>query len=520
MNDILFAENLKRLDLLKASRTKENTISVAIYRNHSFELVAGVLNSFLSFSKMNADFKYSDYDDSFNFQFQEADLQIIWVDANRYKTSEVASFLEERVSILRSYTKSPILLVYVSDKELALSPNITDFVCISVNQLLSDMGTALYDYAKEPYSGTSLSDKACLQLARYLGMRYIPAIFKTPFKAVVVDLDNTLYRGILGEDGVDNLVPNNQLQEQLKSLKQQGIMLCIASKNEEDDVKNLFLSRKDFVLNWSDFTTVQINWNSKAENLLKIAKTLNIGTDAMLFLDDNLAEIENVSVTNVASILVADNICQVLKYYPRLLKLSSSQEDNLRSKDIQANAERIELAKKLSPKEYFKKLGIKLEYCINNEYQIPRIAELLGKTNQFILGYKRYKETDVLDFMKNPKSCIITIHMSDNLSDSGIIGIFVAHNEKDELFVDELTVSCRALGRNLENVMLPYLFILAQRKLNTSKNTQILYKTGERNKPALSWLTQLVGYGLQQEGFAQYQIPDDVDLSGLEVNIC
>ncbi len=517
----IFAEKLKRLDLLKIPDTNfEQHIRIAVYRNHSFELIAGVLNKFFNFSKMSADFIYSDYDDSFNFQFQNADLQIIWVDANRYKTNNITTFLEERATVLRSYTKSPILIVYVGDTSIKMSKNIPDCICVSVNEILCDMGDTMYDYAKEAFSGTCLSDKASLEMARYLGLKCIPAILKPALKAIVLDLDNTLYAGVLGEDGITNLIPNNNLQQQLKDLKERGFMLCIASKNEESDVKQMFQQRTDFVLQWSDFTTTQINWNQKAENLLKIAKQLNIGIDAMLFVDDNPAEIQNVEATGVNTILATDNVCTILKYYPGLLKFNVSDEDLLRSKDIQANAERTAMIQTLSPKEYFEKLGIKLEYNINNVNQIPRIVELLGKTNQFILSYARCKETTIQEFMLQPDKCVITIHMSDNLSDSGIIAIFVAHNESDALVVDELTVSCRALGRNLENVMLPYLFVLAQEYLNTKQTAHIKYQHGERNMPAMNWLTNLVNLQLDDKGIAEYKIPDSIDLSGLEVAVC
>ena len=354
--EILFGKKLNRLKLLNPQK-KENdkNITISIYRNHSFEMISSVINSFLKFSNLFAEFNFSDYDDSLNFQFKEANFQIIWLDLDRYKTNNLEDFILERANVLRTQTNSPILIATVGKKEIIISNLPSDCYIININKELQNFGENIYDIAKEPFSGTKLSNKACLEFARILGLRYIPAILQTPIKAIVVDLDNTLYKGILGEDGIKNLIPNIEFQQQLKFLKEQGFFLCIASKNEEVDVKEMFDKRKDFILKLEDFTTYQINWNNKADNIIKIAKALNIGLDSILFIDDNPAEIQNVEYLGIKTILALDNISQILKYYPGLLKLKTSSEDNIRSKDIQANEKRQEMLKNLSKEEYFKK---------------------------------------------------------------------------------------------------------------------------------------------------------------------
>lgn len=520
MISALFASPLKRTDLLKIPRQKINLkIKVAVYRNHSFEMIASVLNSFLNFSGIEASFIYSDYDDSLNFQqINDADLNLIWVDVQRYKTKDIGSFLSERVSVLSEQTGKPVLLAYTGDK-IDLNLTVSDAFSFCVDDYLIDFGSNAYDEEKEAFSGTRLSNKSALEIGRVLGLKYFPAIFKPHFKAIVLDLDNTLYRGILGEDGIDALKPDLELQKQIKTFKESGLFICLCSKNELQDVQALFEKRKDFLLRWDDFAAVQINWAPKSENILKLADKLNIGTDAMLFIDDNPAEIENVSSTGVTALLAQENISEILKYYPGLMKLRLNVEDALRSKDTQANIERTRLAKTLSKEDYFKKLGIKLTFAINDQTQIPRVAELFGKTNQFLLNYKRYRETEVSSYMQTKDRCIITIDMSDNLSDSGIIAILAAHRENKSLYVDELTVSCRALGRNLENVMLPELLRLAQKKLQTETKAVIAYQKGERNTPALKWLEELTGKELFEKGTVDYMIPKQLNLDGLTVKV-
>lgn len=518
--EILFGKKLNRLKLLNPQK-KENdkNITISIYRNHSFEMISSVINSFLKFSNLFAEFNFSDYDDSLNFQFKEANFQIIWLDLDRYKTNNLEDFILERANVLRTQTNSPILIATVGKKEIIISNLPSDCYIININKELQNFGENIYDIAKEPFSGTKLSNKACLEFARILGLRYIPAILQTPIKAIVVDLDNTLYKGILGEDGIKNLIPNIEFQQQLKFLKEQGFFLCIASKNEEVDVKEMFDKRKDFILKLEDFTTYQINWNNKADNIIKIAKALNIGLDSILFIDDNPAEIQNVEYLGIKTILALDNISQILKYYPGLLKLKTSSEDNIRSKDIQANEKRQEMLKNLSKEEYFKKLGIKLEYGINISEQIQRVAELLNKTNQFILSYVRYNETQVKKFLTDTNNILVTIKMSDNLSDSGVIAILLASKEDNNLVIKELTVSCRALGRNLEDIMLPYLFNIAYKELNASKDIKILYKKGERNMPALNWLKMYSGAELEINGAVILKNNENIYLDGLKIEV-
>ena len=307
----------------------------------------------------------------------------------------------------------------------------------------------------------------------------------------------------------------------MKQLKSQGFLLTIASKNEEEDVKEFFIKRKDFPFNWNDFAVIKANWELKSQNILTIAKMLNIGTDAMLFIDDNPAEIQNVESAgiDIKTILAKtpELTLNILEYYPNLLKLTSSKEDVLRTQDIQANQTRNELVKRLSPKEYFEKLEIKLDFYINNKEHIQRITELLNKTNQFILTYARLTLTQVEEAQNN--GVVITINMSDKLSDSGIIAILVA-NKSSEGFINlqEMTVSCRALGRNLENIMLPKMFELANQHLNGNGNILINYKKGPRNMPAINWLKDLTKQTLLEEGQILYDIPKNIDTEGLKIS--
>lgn len=520
---MLFKPDLKRFELLSMPLKSDNRlIKIAVHRNHSFETVASVLNTFLDFSNISAQFFYSDYDDSLNFTEikNDIDINLIWLDISRYKNIDIKSWICERISFLKSVSNAKILLYHTGEADLS-SINIADVLIADMNNIKQQLGEQIFDLAKEEYSGTRLSNKASLHIAREIG-RYIPALLNTPLKAIILDLDNTLYEGVLGEDGIDAIKPFIQLQKYLKELKEKGFLLAVISKNEEIDVKALFENRKDFLLNFDDFSAYEINWDSKAQNLNRIAKKLNIGIDSMLFIDDNIGEIEQVRTfypqIKIIEATSGEVVLNTLKYYPGLYKTNFSIEDKLRTEDIKANREREFLSATLSEEEYFKKLEIKLTYEINPACHLKRITELLNKTNQFIMSYARYSETQVEEFLQNPDYCVITISMSDKLSDSGIIAVLIAHKEKENLLIDELVISCRALGRNIEDVMIKKAFMFTNETLCLNGEIMLSYKRGERNKPALNWIEKNSKEMLSDTGIVLLT-QNYIDFKGIDIMI-
>lgn len=516
----LFDENISRLNILSYKNDLiKKEIKIMIHRNHSFEMISNIINPFLNYFKMNAIFEYSSYDDSLTFSSDiKADLHILWLDFNRYKKETLADFLNEKIKELSSLTNTPIILAYIGELE---NFNNKLVYVVEVEKIIQNLNDLAYDLEKEKYSGTRLSAKSSILIAQYLGLKIIPSFFNSQIKAIVTDLDNTFYKGVVGEDGFENLMPYKNYQSKLKELSNMGYMLCIASKNDEDQVKDLFSKRNDFNLKFDKFTCSKINWDSKAHNIIAMAKEMNIGLDSILFIDDNIAEIETVktAIPEIKTILFESEelTLHTLNLYPGFLKTNITQEDILRSKDIKANQERNELNKTLSKEEYFKKLGIKIELFLNEQKHIERIAELLNKTNQFILSYKRYSLAEVEKLLNSNNSCIVTASMSDKLSDSGIIAILICKKEGNDLLVDELTFSCRALGRNIEDIVISKMLQISKNYLKTTDNVLINYKKGPRNTPALTWLENFTGKTLKQEGCVKYQINNNIQTFGLEV---
>ena len=499
----IFNEELNRLKLLSIKTDENNRkIKIAVHRNHSFEMVATVLNAFLDFSHITAEFLYSDYDDSLNFTeiAKDADLNIIWLDLKRYNNINIKTWLKERIIYLKNFSNSKIL-VYTTGEENLSDVKIPDVLIADSNNIQAFLKENYLDIAKEKYSGTRYSNKTCLYIARELGLIYIPSLLCPHLKAIILDLDNTLYNGVLGEDGIDGIKPYYELLSYLKTLKEKGFFLAVVSKNEYKDVENLFKTRNDLKLKLEDFSDIQANWNSKSENILNVAKNLNIGLDSMVFVDDNIGELEAIHLTlpQIKTIAATSETktLNTLKFYPGLYKTEVTKEDKIRTKDIQANREREELMNNLSEEEYFKNLNICLTYFINQKAHLKRVVELLNKTNQFIFNYARFNETQINSIYNDPNSCIITVSMKDKLSDSGIIGIIVAHKENELAVIDELTISCRALGRNIENLLINKLFECVNATLLTKKLC-LKYQKGERNMPALKWLSSYINRSITE----------------------
>lgn len=513
----VFAPHLKRSEILNHAKninfTDTRSITLRIHRNHAFEPIASIIAPFLHHANLQAKFCYGNYDDSLSFadfdRSLHVDAEVIFLDLHRYKLSQsdLKDFLQQRCAELRALSDAPILLLLLESTQglfdhLALHMQDQDIFAFSLNALYSEhceisgISKPLLDEIKESITGTKLSNTATLLLAQILGLKYLPSLFFPSLKAIVLDLDQTLYQGVLGEDGWEALELSREhevLQQHILKLKSQGYLLAIASKNDERDAQMMFHSRKDFPLQWEDFDHVKINWESKATNLAEIAKFFNIGIDSMLFIDDNLAEIESTKPTGIQQIhaTTPQDTLLALHLYPRLYKFQTHKEDAIRSQDISANVARQAL-QTLSDEEYFSNLAISLTFRIDAKEDAPRVHELMNKTNQFIANYTRPNLSQVQAWIEDPCFCLISITMQDRLSDSGIIGIIVAQNAQNNLHIIDIAVSCRALGRRLETPMLLYSFKLAQESLALDSHQAFIhFQQGERNLPFLQCITPM-----------------------------
>ena len=469
---------------------------IIVYRNHSFELVEHTIIPYLEFAGYDVEFVYSDYDDSLTFFNLDtnSDLLILWLDTTRYKIADIAGFVQERLSYLSKIYKKPILISLLGD-----CPIKTDFLQFPINDIAKEMGLVFWDEKREPFTGTKISSKGMLNVSKELGLNYIPSMLNAPLKAVVVDLDNTLYYGVIGEDGIHGIhmdEKHHALQSVLLNLKKQGILLAVASKNNAEDVERLFNENSAFLLKYTDFAKVCASWESKSSSIKQISEYCNIGLDSILFIDDNPGELAEVEATlpQVKKLLAnadASITAQILRNYPGIRHYNVNYEDSIRTGDIKANEKRRQMQAEMTETDYIKSLHMELTYSVDEEAAVSRIAELANKTNQFIFNYRRYSLQQVKTLMKSDNSAVISVSLKDDLSDSGIIAIIVGKKQNEVLTLEECCISCRALGRGLDELLVKKGIQVLSEQLKTKK-LQVNFTDGERNLPARKFVNNFL----------------------------
>ena len=287
-------------------------------------------------------------------------------------------------------------------------------------------------------------------------------------KCVAVDLDGTLWGGVIGEDGLGGIQigggpvgeAHTAFQTYLKSLAARGIMLAVCSKNNREDALAPFRGLRSMVLKEEDFAVFLANWESKDQNLIEIARLTNIGLDAIVFVDDNpLARArvrQNVPEVEVVE-LPADPSGFVAALDEPLYfeALALTAEDRVRGQSIRTNQERAQLQTQAgSVDDYLASLEMHVELSPFNAEDLARIVQLIGKTNQFNLTTRRLNQSDVQKLWGGKENYTQSLRVADRFGDSGLTGVLIAVREADALRVHTWLMSCRVLGRRLEEAVL------------------------------------------------------------------
>jgi len=365
-------------------------------------------------------------------------------------------------------------------------------------------------------------------------LQKIRAIHGIRKKCLVLDLDNTLWGGILGEEGISaiqlgNSYPGNgyrDFQSWMKEIKNTGVILALCSKNNPDDVRQLFDQREEMVLKMQDFSAIRINWKNKADNIMDMAVELNIGTDSMVFLDDSPFEREQVK-TLLPEVIVPDFpkqpyllagfIREVYNQWFQVYELT--EEDKSKTVQYQQNAQRKRLLNTHDSEESFlREMEIKLTISENNPLHIPRIAQMTQKTNQFNLTTKRYSETDILRMMESGYD-VWDVSVSDKFGDSGITALAMVKLAGDIAEIDSFLLSCRILGRGIETA---FLNIVLNRLIEKGiKKVKATFVPTAKNAQTENFFEStgfdLVDKGIGQEAGKAYQLhlTKNQDLSDL-----
>jgi len=308
-------------------------------------------------------------------------------------------------------------------------------------------------------------------------MRVVAAYLGKSRKCLVLDLDNTLWGGVIGDDGLDGITLGQgsaageaflATQRLALQLRARGIILAVCSKNEDSIARTPFRQHPEMLLKEDHIAVFQANWTDKASNLRAIAQTLNIGLDALVFLDDNPAERMQVrgELPMVAVPELPDDpslFAEILAAAGYFESVSFSAEDLMRSEQYASNARRAaSLAASQDLEGYLKSLDMRCEIGRITPVTRPRVAQLINKSNQFNLTTRRCTEQEVAKLEADPRFYPIQIRLQDRFGDNGIISVIVAekHPEHWELII--WLMSCRVLGRRVEEAALRDVAVAAQ----------------------------------------------------------
>lgn len=500
-----FSELLKKNSELREKVKNLKPLKVSILSNIMISYLKNFLEYNLRINRLNPVLKFGDYDNilqtSAELNHDVSDLIIIFwevanlVDGLHYK---ILNYEEEEYRQLLDRIKNELEMTLnnLSNKSIVvfnkftatpftmynLNPNQLDRMVDELNVYLDEVkpsNTIIIDLDKI-YAQLSISES--INMRDYYSSKtfYTPKFFQAyseqilPIvlssngkvkKALIFDCDNTLWQGILGEDGIDNIkmstiqkaTPYEEIQHMAKSMVKKGVIIGINSKNNFDDVQEVISSHQDIVLRDEDILIKKINWNDKVSNLKEISSELNIGLDSFVFVDDSNFEV-NLVRENLPEVHMIQVPLESIHTYPELIRKElrvfynrlETKEDKDKLNQYRSDQLRKQNSQKFENMEaYLKSLEIELKIGVNHLEDIDRVSQMTQKTNQFNLTTQRYTQQDIQNLI-NDQSLVITMNVRDKYGSSGITGLAIIKFNSNVAQIDTLLMSCRILGRNIE----------------------------------------------------------------------
>ncbi len=381
---------------------------------------------------------------------------------------------------------------------LAELEKISDIYTISTSELLNTYPVdGYYDPHGDKIGHIPFTESFFTALATMLA-RKIYNIKTAPYKVIVLDCDYTLWRGICGEDGPSGIEadgPWKKLQEFVIRQHDSGMLISICSKNNEDDVIEVFKRHREMPLRRNHIVSWRINWNPKSENMKSLAEELKLGLDSFIFIDDNPVECAEVQA-NCPEVLTLqlpnqeEDIPAFLENIWAFDHLKITEEDRRRTTLYQQNIRRGRLRREsLTLADFLK--GLNLEVNISNvkQEQFSRVSQLVMRTNQFNFSNIRRSESEILNLCRTKRvECLVT-EVNDRFGDYGLVGVILFKTDAESIEVDTCLLSCRVLGRGVEYGMLAKLGNIAEER--HLKSVNIRYVHSKKNKPALEFLERI-----------------------------
>jgi FkbH-like protein len=372
-------------------------------------------------------------------------------------------------SLDRSLPGAPRAVLARLDRALVEAAASTRTPILDLEAAVMRDGAAIWFDEVRWLQAKQLVSPAAAPLYGDLVARLLAAIRGRARKCLVLDLDNTLWGGVVGDDGVERFVIGQGsaageaftgIQQYARRLKERGIVLAVCSKNDRAIAESAFAQHPDMVLALDDFAAFFANWDDKATNLRRIAETLDLGLDSLVFVDDNPAE--RALVRAELSAVEVPELPDDPALFVRAISdggyfeaVSFTDEDLARARRYQDNQQRAqELATATDMDGFLRGLAMTLWVGPIDSRTLVRVTQLVNKTNQFNVTTRRYTEPALQAFVADPRNLALQFRLVDRLGDNGLIAVLLAAGSGDTLEIDTLLMSCRVLGRGVEQAMI------------------------------------------------------------------
>ena len=513
----LFKKSFSRKDIAGDCRADAVSLSVSVRRNWALEPTLSIVRRICWDVGIDPNFNIGPYDESFlvDQTSRQADSVLIWPDWNRAWHEAGGRFPDHILDAAASVPNHVILVSpFSGDKALddfmtlmqapGALPNVT---------LVAVDGFRGHQFDRNEQLvikyGSDVPRNLSILAARSIALQGITSILHQPIKALAVDFDNTLYEGVLGEEGMEGLCftqSHRVLWGLLEVLRQRGVLLVACSKNDSRDVEALLDSGLLSPLSKTSFIDFRVSWNSKAEAIRDSAEALGIGTSAFGLLDDNPAERRLVELSNLGVYLLdaadTEQVVAALLHGPNI-STRLDQGGSIRESDLRARRERDRIqTADVSIVDLHTFLKTDVRVSLASRHQLGRVHELLRKTNQFNVALERTSLDKVAAALESASSDIVVASVRDRYSDSGLVATLIVDFEASHVEVKEFAISCRVLGRGLESGL--FWSMLSASKALRDDSSQcpvaVRYSRGPRNDPAVEWLEFEAGKPLGMSG--------------------
>ena len=559
MRELKYSEILKANSRLKELVKDQKPYLIKVLSNITCNQMGAIVSYHLCNQGINVAIEFGNYDNILQDSFQTENLNMVIVhyellnvvgkmekyveDMTEAQFETLAESLEEELGLLlsnlsnvpcvlfNSFTSLTINISSLRNNRFAmLAKRLNDFVAsnksnntymIDSDAIIGRLGIRasldmkLYNLSKTLYTIAFWKEYT------YAVSPIMLKVTGKAKKAIIFDCDNTLWKGILGEDGFEGIDMSthskigsiyHQVQEMAVWLSHHGVLVGLCSKNNPDDVAEVIEKHQDMALKNDNIVVSEVNWNDKASNLRLIAEELNIGIDSLVFVDDSSFEVN--LIHEQLPQVVCFQVPEAIYDYPNELAdiintyfyFSDSKADLDKTKQYKQQAQRSQARRQYNDIEsYLRSLEMEVSFRVDEATEVERVTQLTQKTNQLNLCTNRYTETQIETIRNAADKAFVSLSVKDKFGDSGLTGVSILSFANERGIIDDFLMSCRIMGRNVEFVFMDH--IVRFLKSKGCKTIEANYLPTQKNKPVIDFYER-AGLALieEKEGAKHYAL--------------